>query len=169
MTCSKRKGVYNLTSCGILCYMSKTKPDGRWSSSPLKYGREYTRELVRKRDNFTCADCCRVWKPGQRRFDVHHNDGTCGQYSRAYDRVSNIPNLITICHKCHYNRPEHKCKTASWAFRSMKNNTGIKFLSTRDRALYMHAKYLDGLTQKQIGDMFGISAPRVGKILKNIK
>lgn len=70
-------------------------------------GRDRTRELVRKRDNFTCQDCKKVWEIGMRRFDVHHLNGLCGKKSRGYDKVSDMKGLITLCHKCHFNRPEH--------------------------------------------------------------
>lgn len=44
---------------------------------------------------------------GRRLFDIHHLNGLCGKKSKGYDRVSEIDGLITLCHKCHYNRPEH--------------------------------------------------------------
>ena len=67
-------------------------------------GRDYTREMVRIRDSHKCQECGKSWKVGSRRFDVHHLNGLCGQMSTAYDRISNIDGLITLCHKCHYNR-----------------------------------------------------------------
>ena len=79
-------------------------------------GRERTREMVRLRDNYTCQDCGarRTYKQSRhlkkRLFDVHHLNGVCGKMSRGYDRVSDIKNLITLCHKCHYNRPDHSYK-----------------------------------------------------------
>lgn len=79
-------------------------------------GRERTRMLVRIRDSFTCQDCYSVRtfeesrEHGKRMFDVHHLNGLCGKKSRSYDRVSEIDGLITLCHKCHFNRPEHKTK-----------------------------------------------------------
>ena len=63
-------------------------------------GRDYTRELVRTRDNWTCQDCGKEWVKGQRRFDVHHLNG-CGMKSQEYDRLETIHELITYCHKCH--------------------------------------------------------------------
>lgn len=71
-------------------------------------GREAIREKIRIRDNHTCQICGKRWEEGQRRFDVHHID--CDkEKSRQYD-VYDIEkdNLITLCHKCHLNLPEHK-------------------------------------------------------------
>lgn len=77
-------------------------------------GRERTRMLVRIRDNFTCKDCGKYSPPDLvnkvRMYDVHHLNGLCGKKSRAYDRVSSISGLVTLCHKCHFNRPEHTIK-----------------------------------------------------------
>lgn len=70
-------------------------------------GRERTREIVRIRDKHSCQDCGDKWIDGKRRFDVHHLNGLCGKKSRSYDKVSEIDGLITLCHKCHFNRPEH--------------------------------------------------------------
>lgn len=85
-------------------------------------GRERTRMLVRIRDKFTCQDCKKVRGLREVRnhnsqinglsgkiklFDVHHLQGLCGKKSRVYDRVTDIHGLVTLCHRCHYNRPEH--------------------------------------------------------------
>jgi len=79
-------------------------------------GRDYVRNKVRERDSFTCRDCGFIRTPSDvlkvnRKFksklkslDVHHLNGECGKRSRGYDRASEIDNLITLCHKCHYNR-----------------------------------------------------------------
>ena len=74
-------------------------------------GRDLIREKVRRRDKHTCQDCKKVWGRGMRRFDIHHLNGLCGKKSRKYDRVSEMDNLITLCHKCHFNRPEHPHRT----------------------------------------------------------
>lgn len=79
------------------------KDTPRW----LRKGREFVREQVRFRDDYRCQDCKRRWQKGERRFDVHHLNGMCGRKSRGYDRKSEIDGLVTLCHKCHYNRPEH--------------------------------------------------------------
>jgi hypothetical protein len=49
----------------------------------------------------------KVWKKGERRFDVHHLDNDPGS-TRKYDKVDDLKNLITLCHKCHLNRPESR-------------------------------------------------------------
>lgn len=81
------------------------------SGEPLK-GRERTRMMVRMRDNFTCQDCGEIRTPnniekGMKNFDVHHLNGMCGKLSRSYDKVDSLDQMITLCHKCHFNRPEH--------------------------------------------------------------
>src|SRR3990167_10518741 len=70
-------------------------------------GKDYTREKVRIRDDYTCQMCEKRWKEGERRFDVHHLNGLCGKKSTKYDKVSEMDGLITLCHKCHFNHPEH--------------------------------------------------------------
>jgi two-component SAPR family response regulator len=75
-----------------------------------RHGREYTRGLVRKRDNHTCQACNKVWQEGERQFDCHHINGLCGKKSRAYDKIKDIDEMITLCHKCHYNHPLHSQK-----------------------------------------------------------
>lgn len=77
------------------------------SSAKDSSGRDYVRELVRTRDSHTCQGCHKIWKNGNRRFDIHHLNGLCGTKSTGCDRVVDIPTLITLCHRCHYNHPEH--------------------------------------------------------------
>lgn len=77
-------------------------------------GRNWTRELVRIRDNWTCQNCSRIWKKGERRFDVHHQDEHLeGQdkfkYMGKIDK-ENMNKMITLCHLCHMNLPEVKKK-----------------------------------------------------------
>jgi 5-methylcytosine-specific restriction endonuclease McrA len=70
--------------------------------------RDRVRELIRIRDNHTCQICGKKWVEGKRRFDVHHKDCDkektlqCDNYEKEKD------NMITLCHKCHLNLPEHK-------------------------------------------------------------
>lgn len=77
-------------------------------------GRDRTRMMVRIRDNFTCQDCGNRRTPEEAKkqkkylFDVHHLEGLCGKKSRGYDKQSDMDILVTLCHKCHYQRPEHK-------------------------------------------------------------
>lgn len=70
-------------------------------------GRDIVREKVRVRDNWTCQSCLKKWEPGTRRFDVHHLNGLCGKKSKLYDRKEDMGTLITLCHRCHFNHPEH--------------------------------------------------------------
>ena len=87
------------------------------------YGRERTRFAVRWRDNFICQDCKEQRTPEDvlnhnkkletlkgriKSFDVHHLNGMCGKKSRDYDPMKDIDKLVTLCHRCHFNRPEHK-------------------------------------------------------------
>lgn len=78
------------------------KPDKQTKEIQKRGGRDYTRELVRQRDKRTCQMCRKVWVEGKRRFDVHHLYD-CGYKSKAYDRVTDIPTMITYCHRCHIN------------------------------------------------------------------
>jgi predicted transcriptional regulator len=80
-----------------------------WAGQPewRRRGRERIRYQVRARDNFTCTVCHKKWVEGTRHFDVHHLNGLCGKKSRGYDKSSEKDGLITVCHKCHYNHPEH--------------------------------------------------------------
>lgn len=88
-------------------------------------GREVSRMFARIRDKFTCQDCgdvrlpkyvkthnnrCKGLKGRIKLFDIHHLNGLCGKKSLGYDKMSEIDGLITLCHKCHYNRPEHTTK-----------------------------------------------------------
>lgn len=83
------------------------------TNKPITGGRDLNREKVRIRDKHTCQDCKRVWDGKERRFDVHHLNNLCGKKSRSYDKVSEIHDLITLCHKCHFNRPEHTSKISN--------------------------------------------------------
>ena len=49
-------------------------------------GKDRTRELARIRDKHTCQKCGKIWQEGQRRFDVHHLNGKCGEMSKEYDK-----------------------------------------------------------------------------------
>ena len=71
-------------------------------------GRDFIREAVRRRDNHTCQICGKKWVEGKRRFDIHHID--CDkEKTHKYDNwKKEKDNMITLCHKCHMNLPEHK-------------------------------------------------------------
>lgn len=66
-------------------------------------GRDLNREKVRIRDKHRCQDCNKKWVVGTRRFDIHHLNGLCGKKSKKYDKEKDFVNLITLCHKCHFN------------------------------------------------------------------
>lgn len=87
-------------------------PNPFWDNKPkwLQKGRDRVRELIRCRDNYTCQSCFKEWKEGNRRFDIHHLGGMCGKKSRKYDSLKNKDDLITLCHRCHFNHPEHSQK-----------------------------------------------------------
>lgn len=71
-------------------------------------GRERVRGIVRGRDNNTCQACGKVWDGKSKRLDVHHLKGKCGLKTRDYDSPNTIHDLITVCHKCHYNLHDHQ-------------------------------------------------------------
>lgn len=73
-------------------------------------GLDRPRELVRIRDKHTCQSCGKKWVEGTRRFDIHHLNGLCGKKSKNYDKSKYFEGLITLCHKCHFNHPEHSCR-----------------------------------------------------------
>lgn len=84
-------------------------------------GRDFIREKIRKRDNYTCQNCGRVWLEGERRFDVHHMDEEFEGLDRTYKGVKrpkgqykidkeNQDRMITYCHKCHLNLDSVKKK-----------------------------------------------------------
>lgn len=112
-----------------------------------KEGRENTRYQVRKRDKFTCQDCKKKWKPYSRHFDVHHLNGLCGKKSRAYDKISEMSNLVTLCHKCHFNRHD-------WAGAAKLRLSYFLLKETYNLRQ-------QGLSLKQIGDNYKISPEAV--------
>ncbi len=65
-------------------------------------GRDFLTELVRKRDNWTCQICGKVWKKGTRRFDTHHLDEE-NESIKTYENYKKFNRMITLCHKCHLN------------------------------------------------------------------
>lgn len=77
-------------------------------------GRDRFREIIRIRDKHTCQICLRVWKKGERRFDVHHEDEE--QEGRSKERgickrdKENMDKMITLCHKCHLSLDSVKAK-----------------------------------------------------------
>lgn len=81
-----------------------------------KQGADRARMMVRIRDNFTCQDCSKRRTPDEvkgtslRLLDVHHLNGMCGK--KKYDSVNDLSGMVTLCHKCHFNHPEHSRKMA---------------------------------------------------------
>jgi len=72
--------------------------NGNWHGgiSREPYGFDFNRELkeiIRKRDNYACKICKKVWIVDKMPFPVHHID---------YDKKNNnSDNLITLCGRCH--------------------------------------------------------------------
>jgi len=114
-------------SLRIIRGMPKERPRSPYAHKNMKqHGRELVRGYVRFRDNFTCQGCGDIRTPemskkkNRRQFDVHHLEGLCGKKSRGYDKVSDMGKLITLCHKCHFNRPEHRVKSVQFRKRCKK-------------------------------------------------
>ena len=139
-------------------------------------GRERTRYMVRRRDNFTCQDCKGVRTPefvgkhnqklkdlkGRiRLFDVHHLNGLCGKKSKAYDSVSDMDGLITLCHKCHYNRPEHRVH--KMIFKNKNRVVPLKEYGTIQKMRE------DRFTLREISEKYGVSRERIRQILLLLK
>lgn len=93
-------------------------------------GRDRAREMVRLRDNHKCVDCgyklltkdvlkynlkITGMKGKIKSLDVHHINGLCGKNSQGYDSPKDISMMVTLCHKCHFNRKEHRCKSEEYA------------------------------------------------------
>lgn len=84
----------------------------------LYTGRDRARMMARIRDKFTCQDCGSMRTPKKAKrekkklFDIHHLNGLCGEPHRPkrYDSVKDLRLLITLCRKCHFNRPDHSRK-----------------------------------------------------------
>lgn len=112
--------------CGIAVVLpfGKKKKNRKYCDKHIIHleGKDYQRELIRRRDNFTCQICKRVWQVGERRFDVHHLD----EDKEGWDNVkknptgtkqgvyandkANLHRMITLCHRCHLNLPHIKRK-----------------------------------------------------------
>lgn len=78
--------------------------------TPFYYSssRDREREFIRIRDNHTCQLCGRIWKEGERKFDVHHLEEKMLGKNRIrdvhlYDRKiqKSKEKILTLCHKCH--------------------------------------------------------------------
>lgn len=87
-------------------------------NNPIKTGqRDRVREWVRIRDKRTCQICYRVWKEGERRFDVHHLDekqeGRSGETGRSKWDFANMHRMVTLCHRCHLRLDSVRSKMAT--------------------------------------------------------
>lgn len=103
-------------------------------------GRERARMMVRIRDDFTCQDCGMTRTPDEvasansnkptakgriKLFDVHHTRGDCGQNSTGYDSTTDLSGMVTLCHKCHFNRPEHRAHSKEFAKAMSRATKGV--------------------------------------------
>lgn len=117
---------YGISRQAVMGRVKKGKPKPQKTIDPLwvgvpkwkRQGRERVRGFVRLRDKYTCQDCGKVLLPENvppkgKSLDVHHLNGLCGKKSRGYDKKEDMHILVTLCHKCHYNRPEHTSKKLS--------------------------------------------------------
>ena len=120
----------------------------------IKSGRDYVRELVRIRDGRTCQRCGKGWCRSKRRLDVHHLNGLCGKKSRAYDRLADMPGLITLCHKCHL---KHHSKTST-------AKHGL-----REKESELRAQREQGMSYDKIGKQHGVSSQAIYFILHGHK
>lgn len=119
MTLREIGKLFNLSHQRIQQIVAKGFPEHKERNSNdanKLQGRERTRFLVRQRDDFTCQTCRERRTPEEskrlkvKQFDVHHLNGLCGKKSRSYDPVSTMDTMITLCHRCHFNHPEHRFK-----------------------------------------------------------
>ena len=119
-------------------------------------GREHTRVKVRERDNHSCQNCGKKKKKNGRALDVHHLNGECGKKSRKYDKVSEMNGLITLCHKCHYNRHDRSEKLNNFNHNRPRINIkrDLEIIKLRKERYKLH----------EIGEKYGISRERVRQI-----
>lgn len=143
-------------------------------------GTERTRMLVRVRDGFACKDCGDVRTPeyaeqmGKRLHDVHHLLGLCGKRSKKYDKVADMDGLVTLCHKCHFNRPEHATKRR---LHSMSDDQ-LLYMTNKYRKQFQRRKKMisgilrlrkQGKTFRQIGAKYSLTKQRIHQISRGIK
>jgi DEAD/DEAH box helicase domain-containing protein len=74
-----------------------------WSGDQNDYGKDWPRirDLVRKRDHYTCQGCGRVEQPGIPQFHVHHKMPLRTFTDLAL--ANRLDNLVTLCPTCHKN------------------------------------------------------------------
>jgi hypothetical protein len=79
----------------ILGYRSPLSKD--WRNN----GRDFLKQKVRKRDNYTCRHCGKKWRTGLRNFIVHHINGGPWRENLKYKNCKNMDEQITVCYRCH--------------------------------------------------------------------
>lgn len=122
------------------------------------FGRDYLREQIRIRDNYTCQKCGKKWEQGTRRFDVHHiGDENISDKNRLVCNHSET-NLITMCHKCHMNEPETR-KSISNSKRPFRRKENLKTLKILNE---------EGLSVTEMAQIFKISRIAILKQLKKL-
>jgi hypothetical protein len=123
-------------------------------------GRDYVRERVRVRDGHTCQSCGVFRHPsmrlGKRSLDVHHLDGLCGKKSIRYDRVSEIDRLVTLCHKCHFNHPQHTINRAGYKDNRIPKQEYPALIKS----------LIDGVQRKDLAKKYGVSKSAISMFAK---
>lgn len=141
-------------------------------------GREHTRMKVRERDNWTCKDCGFIRTPNEvkkhnslqqtlkgkiKSLDVHHLNGQCGLKTLLYDRVSEMGGLITLCHRCHYNRHDNR--------QVADGNYGLHFPTSKgtyrlSRDAQIMSVWQAGLEMKSMRRKFLMSEAKIKSIIE---
>lgn len=100
--------------------VSKMRTESLWLSDPNDYGKDWNRirELVRRRDRFTCQSCGRIEENIP--FHVHHKIPF--KCFVSIEKANDADNLITLCPIC------HRLAEANIKIRSALS--GLKYLMT---------------------------------------
>ena len=116
--------------------------------------------MVRERDKFTCQDCGDVRRPEEvheynekltglkgriKLFDIHHINGLCGKNSKGYDSTKDMSGLITLCHRCHYNRPEHRVHSLEYRQKISLAKRGPNYKTPEEKKKIMQWRKNKGL------------------------
>lgn len=144
-----------------------------------KDGREFVRMRVRIRDNFTCQDCGLTRTPESieknnktkdtlkgkiKHLDVHHLNGMCGKKSLDYDKLNEMDGLVTLCHKCHFNRPEHASHIYNKNSPARIEQTKKRLLVATEMRLSVLSLRTGGLSFNEIGAKFGFTRQRAHQL-----
>lgn len=179
MICLLCKNSFKRENRRKYCYDCTRKYLGRTMN-----GRSWVRHIARIRDKFTCQDCGFIrtgtdvinynnkiegLKGRIKNLDIHHLNGLCGINSKGYDRIKDIDGLITLCHSCHYNRPEHKCKSPEFSQKiyELSNKKEKKFVIKDKKPTKVIALLQKGLTSKDIAEKLNINLEQVNKQIVN--